>query len=116
MQVLSELESRLRLRLVTSEFELVSWLYANGSTPSRDLSRRTKASIANFQLIVRRLKEDGVLIAQCGSADRRVREYDLSLSARSEIDKVLVEAGLDHHARGMFARMGLLAASSDFPV
>lgn len=94
MIVFAELEKRLRLRLVTSEFEVVSWLYVNGSTPSRDLSRQTKASIANFQLIVRRLKDDGVLIARPGRDDRRVRGYDLSPEVRVEIGRALQAAGL----------------------
>lgn len=104
-----ELEKRLRLKLVTSEFEIISWLYVNGSTPSRDLSRCTKASIANFQLIVRRLKEEGILIAKAGCGDRRVREYDLSDVVRVEIDRALMDMGLDEDLGAIFARMGLLA-------
>lgn len=111
MFILMELERRLRLKLVTSEFEIISWLFVNGSTSSRDLSRCTKASIANFQLIVRRLKEEGILIAQAGSGDRRVREYDLSDAVRTEINRALAEVGLDDDLGPIFARLGLLSGS-----
>jgi len=107
MHILTDLERRLRLRLVTSEFEVIAWLYANGSTPSRDLSRNTKASIANFQLIVRKLKQDGVLITRCGREDRRIREYDLSDTVRAEIDRALASG---EGGTNWFVRFGLGAA------
>lgn len=111
MQVLGDLEKRLRLRLVTSEFEIITWLFCNGPTPSRDLARHTKASIANFQLIVRRLKDDGVVVTNLGDQDRRVREYDLSPKIRGEINGIIREYGFDGRALIAFFRDGLLTAA-----
>lgn len=88
MKNILELESRLRLRLITGEFELLSWLYFNGPTKSRDLAVRTKTSIANFQIILRRLKSSNIIVSLNTDDDRRVRVYDLSPEIREEFDLI----------------------------
>lgn len=89
VRVLVELEGRLKSRLITGELEIICWLYAHGPTSSRALSERTKVSNANYQMILRRLKDEGVLVVQAGDGDRRVREYDLSPHVREQIDITL---------------------------
>jgi len=80
------IETDLSLRLVTGEFEILSHLYRHGPTRSKDLSRVTKVSIANFQGILRRLKGDGIIVSVCDPEDRRVRLFDLSDCARQSFD------------------------------
>ena len=89
VRVLAELEGRLKARLITGELEIICWLYANGPTSSRALSEKTKVSNANYQMILRRLKEEGVLIVHAGEEDRRVRHYDLAHHVRQQIDATL---------------------------
>jgi DNA-binding MarR family transcriptional regulator len=88
MKNILELESKLRLRLITGEFELLSWLYFNGPTKSRDLAVRTKTSIANFQIILRRLKSSNIILSLNTDDDRRVRVYDLAPEIRAEFDMI----------------------------
>lgn len=85
VKVLGELEGRLKARLITGELEIISWLYTHGATSSRALSERTKVSNANYQMILRRLKDEGVLVVQSGEDDRRVRHYDLAPHVRQQI-------------------------------
>lgn len=99
VRVLVELEGRLKARLITGELEIICWLYANGPTSSRALSERTKVSNANYQMILRRLKEEGVLIVQSGEEDRRVRHYDLAPHARQQIDSTLTRDRLPAEVR-----------------
>lgn len=82
------LESKLRMRLITAEFELLSFLYFNGPTKSRDLSLSTKSSIANFQLILRRLRESAVVEVEQDQIDQRVRVYRLSDEIRHEFSMI----------------------------
>lgn len=88
MKNILELESKLRLRLITGEFEFLSWLYFNGPTKSRDLAVRTKTSIANFQIILRILKSSNIILALSTDDDRRVRVYDLAPEIRAEFDMI----------------------------
>lgn len=88
MKNILELESKLKLRLITGDFELLSWLYFNGPTKSRDLAVRTKTSIANFQIILRRLKSSGIIVSLNTEEDGRVRVYDLSTQIRDEFDMI----------------------------
>lgn len=85
-----ELEGRLKARLITGELEIICWLYVHGPTSSRALSERTKVSNANYQMILRRLKDGGVLIVEPGEGDRRVRHYDLSSEVRRQIEAALL--------------------------
>ena len=85
MQRLMYLENRLNMRLITAEFEILAWLHFNGPTKSRDLSTRTKSSIANFQLILKRMRDDGVIIASPDAHDGRSRLYDLAPAVREEM-------------------------------
>lgn len=85
MQRLIKLENRLKVRLITVEFELLAWLYLHGATRSQELARRTRASIANFQITLRRLHHAGVIeVVQC-ETDKRSRLYDLTLVARTQM-------------------------------
>lgn len=85
MQRIFFLEGKLRLRLITSEFEILAWLYFNGPTRSRELCGKTKASVANFQIILRRMREEGVIVPCIDAQDRRARAYDLAPGVRADL-------------------------------
>jgi len=72
------LQILLKMRLVTGSFEIVYWLYTNGPTNSRDLARQIKVSPANFQIILRRLREDSLVLIETDDADKRGRRYSLA--------------------------------------
>ena len=72
------LENELKLRLVTGAFEIVQFLYINGPTNSRELATKTKVSPANFQAILRRLREVGIVVTETEEGDRRRRRYALA--------------------------------------
>lgn len=88
MKNILQLETKLKLRLITNEFELLSWLYFNGPTKSRDLAVMTKTSIANFQIILRKLKSCNIIVGSSSTDDRRVRLYDLAPDIRMEFDLI----------------------------
>lgn len=68
-------------------------MLANGPTRSRELSLATKVSIANFQGILRRLRDDGIIVSFCDEKDRRVRLFDLAEHVRQECE-VLLSGGV----------------------
>lgn len=83
---ISSVEMKLNLRLVTGEFEIISWLFRHGPTRSRELSMCTKVSLANFQIILRRLKDDNIVVSIPDKNDRRVRLFDLASHVRVECE------------------------------
>lgn len=85
MQRIFFLEAKLRLRLITSEFEILAWLYFHGPTRSRELCGKTKALVANFQIILRRMREQGVIVPCADLHDRRARAYDLAPAVRADL-------------------------------
>jgi len=103
------LEKKLRMRLITGEFEVLSFLYFNGPTKSHDLSLSTKSSIANFQLILRRLRESGVVVVEQELADRRVRVYQLSPEIRREFSRIFDG---DMESRAVLAQIAGLNGSN----
>lgn len=105
MQGIGKIEGALNLRLVTGEFEILSWLFKHGPTRSRELSMCTKVSIANFQIILRRLKEENLIVSEPDAADRRVRLFDLSPHVRDEFENWLNESS---------AARSLLGAANGF--
>lgn len=96
------LETKLRMRLITAEFEVLSFLYFNGPTKSRDLSLSTKSSIANFQLILRRLRESDVVVVEQDQTDQRVRVYQLSPDIRREFSLIF---DADAESRAVLAQI-----------
>lgn len=83
---ISSIEAKLNLRLVTGEFEIISRLFRHGPTRSRELSMCTKVSLANFQIILRRLKDDNIVVSIPDKNDRRVRLFDLASHVRAECE------------------------------
>jgi DNA-binding MarR family transcriptional regulator len=102
MQRILYLETKLRMRLITAEFEVLSFLYFNGPTKSRDLSLSTKSSIANFQLILRRLRESEVVVVEQDDADQRVRVYRLSSEIQREFSLIF---DADAESRAVLAQI-----------
>jgi len=88
MNRILELETKFRLKLITAEFEILCALYFNGATRSSELALKTKASVANFQIILRRLRDEGLVVHRQDDGDGRVRVYDLSREIREEIGQV----------------------------
>lgn len=72
---------------MTGEFEILSWLFHHGPTRSRELSICTKVSIANFQIILRRLKDEGLVVSYSDEKDRRVRLFDLAEHVRRDFEE-----------------------------
>lgn len=89
------LESALKLRLVTGNFEVIYALYEGGATPSRELARRTKVSMANFQVILKRLREEGIVVIEQDASDGRKRRYALALRVWNVLDLAFARVG-DH--------------------
>jgi DNA-binding MarR family transcriptional regulator len=88
-----QVEEALKLRLVTAHFEIVHWLFVHGPTNSRELARETKVSPANFQIILKRLREDGVVTTEVEDADRRRRRYALAPEIRKKLAAVDFQVG-----------------------
>lgn len=83
---ISAIEQNLNVRLVTGEYEIIAWLFRHGPTRSRELSMCTKVSLANFQITLRRLKDDNIVISIADEKDRRVRLFDLADEVRAECE------------------------------
>jgi len=90
-----ELEDVLKLRLVTGAFEILHSLYINGPTNSRLLARETKVSQANFQMILRRLREESVIVMEVEGTDKRKRRYALAPDIRRQIADIAPSNGHD---------------------
>ena len=88
MQRLLKIESTLNIKLVTGEFEIILWLYANGPTRSTCIAKKTKLSIANFQIILRKMRENGILNLLPNEHDRRGRVYDSAPHVRQTFDQM----------------------------
>ena len=84
MKRIAYLEAKLKVRLITSEFEILAWLYLHGPTRSRDLSAKTRSSPANYQIIVKRLRAAGIISSQEDYSDGRARIYDLAPAVRQD--------------------------------
>jgi DNA-binding MarR family transcriptional regulator len=89
---LAHVEQQFRLRAITPEFEILLRLYEQGPTPSASLRGASRASSAAFSLILKRLVGSDLLQVEHDRADRRVRKYDLTPSARSVINDFLKES------------------------
>ena len=89
---LAHVEQQFRLRAITPEFEILLRLYEQGPTPSASLRGASRASSAAFSLILKRLVGSDLLQVEHDRADRRVRKYDLTPSARSVIRDFLKES------------------------
>ncbi len=89
---LDKVEQALRLRAMTPEFEIILRLYERGPTPSAALRAASRASSAAFSLILKRLVAVDILQVEHGSADRRVRKYDLTGWANDVMDAYAQES------------------------
>jgi len=88
MHRILELEKSLDLRLVTSDYKIISSLYLHGAMRSSDLFGVSGSSAANFQIILRRLKNEKVIVAQQLHEDGRARIYDITPEVRDIIDTI----------------------------
>ena len=91
MKRIIDLESILNLRLVTGDMRVLSELYYNGPKTSGELLKRSGASPANFQLILRRLRASGILISSPHEFDARGRVYDISPLTRRRVEQFLAQ-------------------------
>ncbi|MFM8543363.1 MAG: MarR family transcriptional regulator [Chakrabartia sp.] len=89
---LANIEQQFRLRAITPEFEILLRLYEQGPTPSASLRGKSRTASAAFSLILKRLVGSDLLQVEHDRADRRVRKYDLTPSARSVIRDFLKES------------------------
>ena len=86
MERLLKIENTLNIKLLTGEFEIILWLFANGPTRSTDIAKKTKMSIANFQITLRKMRENDILKLVQNDADKRGRVYDISPHVRQVFD------------------------------
>jgi len=107
MKRILDLENKFKIRLVTGEFEILTHLYFNGPTRSRELSLHTKSSVANFQIILRRMRDDGLIVYHQIDLDGRVRVYDLAREVRQEISETFKS---ESESRSIFSAMPFTAA------
>lgn len=76
-------------RLVTFDFEIMSHLYLHGPAPSMSVLEATSASLAAFVKTIKRMTDDGLLVVNPGTEDRRVRNYDLAPHVRASMKTLL---------------------------
>ena len=85
VEFLRSCERETGTRLVTFDFEILFYLYMNGPSPSMTVLEATNASLAAFVKAMKRLTEQGLLVVEPGTEDRRVRNYDLAPPIRSAL-------------------------------
>ena len=85
VEFLRNCERETGTRLVTFDFEILFYLYLNGPSPSMTVLESTNASLAAFVKAIKRLTEQGLLVVEPGTEDRRVRNYDLSADVREAL-------------------------------
>ncbi len=89
MQTILTIEDILKVKLVTSDFRVIYNLFVHGPTRSSELFHLSRASAANFQIILRRLRNDGLIVAQQVDSDGRARVYDLAPQTRLQIEEIV---------------------------
>ena len=85
IELLRNCEQETGTRLVTFDFEILFHLYVHGPSASMTLLEATSASLAAFVKAIKRLTEQGLLVVEPGTEDRRVRDYDLSADVRDAL-------------------------------
>lgn len=85
VEFLRNCERETGTRLVTFDFEILFYLYMNGPSPSMTVLEATNASLAAFVKAMKRLTEQGLLVVEPGTEDRRVRNYDLAPPIRAAL-------------------------------
>lgn len=90
VEFLRSCEKETGTRLVTFDFEILFFLYLNGPSPSMTVLQATNASLAAFVKAIKRLTEEGLLVVEQGTQDRRIRNYDLSPELRARLGENFV--------------------------
>lgn len=79
-------------RLVTTECEMISVLYADGPMSVQQLMRETRISPSGFQLSKRCLQDIGLIVTKRSTEDGRVILLDISANLRMGLDAIEAEA------------------------
>lgn len=90
---LRSIEDKIGLRTVPTELELLFELYAHERLTSAQLLRNTRCSIANFNMLKKRLLDCGLIVAERCDDDGRITYLRLAGHVREHFRAI--DAGAD---------------------
>ena len=87
LNILREIESGVRAKMLTCDAEIVWFLYFNGQETAGNMFKTSKHSSTAFYSTLKRLADTGVIASQVNPADKRSNVYVLSAVVRELIDR-----------------------------
>ncbi len=85
---LRALEDKIGLRAVPAELELLFQLYAHDRLTSAQLLRNSRCSIANFNMLKKRLLDCGLIETEKGDGDGRIAYLRLASHVREQFQSI----------------------------
>lgn len=98
LNILREIESGVRAKMLTCDAEIVWYLYFNTEESAGNMFKTSRHSSTAFYSTLKRLAESGVVAAQVNPADKRSNVYALSPAVREFIDRCFGEIAANQGA------------------
>lgn len=93
LNILRQIESGVKAKLLTCDAEIIWHLYFNAEETAGIMFKASRFSSTAFYSTLKRLAQSGVISAQVNPADRRSNVYILNPHVREYIDRCLKQDG-----------------------